>query len=509
MWTRRNVFVHLDKDAQYFAENMGVSLSWLVERASREPCLVREKTLVKCSADQGIDGQLQQRLDGALYLKLGTGTLFFVSKATLPQRLVLQSLSKLRFLNGGHIRIWEAPSGANLDGGKPHVKSPKQVIELPPEKVLLLTRAYHEQVCKTSPQWMVPLAAVGAVGGTGGARAFVDHVTPCVVSVSDGIVLVFGVWSQATLTWGLPGGGVKLAEDCSFWGAARREWDEEVLGFPWADAVGVELPLTQDIQDPSGRTLAFFAQKNALYTAACAAYVFARSATPLLLGVPIGCVVQLPLPDGKKLLFEHSMTDEERRLVHCSDEALLVEHETACWLRMDPVLGTFFSPDGRAVNRTQFAVFRKRPHAIWRFLDLPQEEASADELQRSVVEVVRYPARWVDLLRKRSGPIQEETGATFCIRDHERACDCEVEVTGPAENVQDCLDKLEQLRVWAEKKLGSSTCGNSGTAAACKSDGFAEGKRNRTWLRRDAKAARIDHGAGRFNGGSVDGSFDS
>ncbi|CAK0857784.1 unnamed protein product [Prorocentrum cordatum] len=37
--------------------------------------------------------------------------------------------------------------------------------------------------------------------------------------------------------WSVPGGAVELGKDADIWSAAVREWDEEVSGYPWAQAV--------------------------------------------------------------------------------------------------------------------------------------------------------------------------------------------------------------------------------------------------------------------------------
>jgi len=80
-----------------------------------------------------------------------------------------------------------------------------------------------------------------------GCEVAVHHITVVVYHLDHvGWPSVLKLWRDASAGghfsgWSVPGGSVARGRDCNIHDAARREWDEEMLGYPWREVVG-ELP---------------------------------------------------------------------------------------------------------------------------------------------------------------------------------------------------------------------------------------------------------------------------
>ncbi|CAL1143669.1 unnamed protein product [Cladocopium goreaui] len=158
---------------------------------------------------------------------------------------LLSSLERLRFHCGGQIYVFhaEAPprEGFRLDGSFGWSKSCKHVERCHCPRTPVspygawgwrLWRSFHRQLPQvwhlhTLDQW----------------PAVAQSVTVVVFHFVRGKAKVLKFWRDPTAGghftgWSVPGGSIATGKDSGLWCTARREWNEETVGYPWEMAVG-------------------------------------------------------------------------------------------------------------------------------------------------------------------------------------------------------------------------------------------------------------------------------
>eukprot|EP00435_Cladocopium_sp_Y103_P060718 s43_g22.t1 len=158
---------------------------------------------------------------------------------------LLSSLGRLRFHCGGQIYVFHAETPPRedfrLDGSFGWSKSCKHVDRCHCPRTPVspygawgwrLWQSFHRQLPQvwhlhTLDQW----------------PAVAQSVTVVVFHFVRGKAKVLKFWRDPTAGghftgWSVPGGSIATGKDSGLWCTARREWNEEMVGYPWEMAVG-------------------------------------------------------------------------------------------------------------------------------------------------------------------------------------------------------------------------------------------------------------------------------
>eukprot|EP00756_Hemistasia_phaeocysticola_P045190 Hpha_TRINITY_DN18951_c0_g1::TRINITY_DN18951_c0_g1_i1::g.17593::m.17593 len=294
-------------EIHYFMKVTETDFEWLLRRAALpgDP---------RCSGDEAVSevcpvtSAILRRVEKVTSYG-PPGRALVVPRVTEGEFAVLQRLERLSFRRCGGIAVCKAPSAGLLSG-----------------QAALHARLYHEAV--VHPAFLTPEVPPPH------APAYMERMRiPSGVALQAKVGLLHQEAGRNTYLFilrgekgiDLPGGEKKTGLDSSPRDTARREWEEEVPGFAWGEAVDREIGF-HAISHPGQHS-------SALAIVVCKARAEFFEATK----------GGLPLEWGKGTLTDYS-TSEEKAVWHHwrgSTDMLYREHESAEWIRVQ-------SPEGYA-----------------------------------------------------------------------------------------------------------------------------------------------------------------
>ena len=264
-----------------------------------------------------------------------------IESPSKPQREKLQSLERLRFLCKGTITVFPFP--ALTPDLRTALRKPRKLFF---EEMMPMMSPYYAYVGGREPQWLVEIE--------GSKRFARSAVVMMLYSDERGDKWVWTVWDQESQEWSFPGGNVNRVMDQTLLGTAEREWDEEVLGFPFAVARDASVhPIVLPFL-PKAKSARFPVQ----------VYVCCRATREFFLRTSASRF-QFAIPPGALT----NADEEQFRRLNADPEAKFVEHEWAAWTKFDGRLLQVpaypgFGPKGDQVRWENPAVMRLNWGAI-------------------------------------------------------------------------------------------------------------------------------------------------